>query len=404
MIKKTHLLSVLVASLGYFVDIYDLLLFGIVRIPSLKDMGVKGADLLPIGVHLLNMQLAGMLLGGVIWGVLGDRRGRRSVLFGSILLYSVCNIANAFVADTTTYSWLRFLTGIGLAGELGAAVTLVAETVPQRIRGYSTSILASVGVLGAVAASWVGHRYSWQTAYLVGGFMGLGLIILRAKLPESALFLSMKSKRDVRQGCFHLLFTRWHLFKKYILCILVGAPVWYVMGVIVTFSPEVAKALGVTTEVSSGTAIFWAYLGASLGDLTSGIVAQILRSRNRVIALYVMITSLFVIALFCLPSMSERLLYIFCFIFGVTTGYWSTVIIVAAEQFGTNLRSTVATTIPNFIRGTGVLMTVSLSVLGQWFSFLVSLQIVGLMVFVLAVIALMNLQEGFSRDLNYYEE
>jgi len=261
--------NVIVAALGYFVDIYDLLLFGIVRVASLKDIGVPDSELLEKGVLLINAQMFGMLLGGLLWGVIGDKKGRIAVLFGSILMYSVANILNAFVTDVETYAVLRFVAGIGLAGELGAAITLVSETLTKEKRGYGTTIVASVGILGAVVAGLIGDLFSWQTAYIIGGVMGLALLALRVSMSESGLFHDSKNSKS-KKGDLKMLFYPPARFIKYAQCILIGLPVWYAVGILMTFSPELAKDLGVTAPIAAGSTIMWGYLGLAIGDLTSG--------------------------------------------------------------------------------------------------------------------------------------
>ncbi|PWU16247.1 MAG: MFS transporter [Bdellovibrio sp.] len=406
--SKINLLSIAIPSLGYFVDIYDLLLFGIVRVPSLVSIGVPESETMTVGVRLLNMQLVGMLLGGVLWGVMGDRRGRKSVLFGSILLYSLCNLANAWVSNVEAYAWLRFFAGFGLAGELGAAITLVSESVPARWRGYATSIVAGVGVSGAVFASLISHYFSWQVAYTLGGLMGLGLLVLRARLAESILFSRMQQDQTTvppwfLKRRFFALFLQCRLLRKYLACIAAGGPVWYVIGILVTFSPEIAQSLGVSETVSSGTAFFWAYVGATVGDFTTGLVAQYLQSRIKAIYLYLTCSAVSVATLFAWPGLTAPGFYLFCLLAGTTTGYWASLITLAAEQFGTNLRATVATSVPNFIRGSGVLMTLGLSVLRPHWGLIYACLGVGVVVFALSLLALLQLEETFAKDLNYYE-
>ena len=284
---------VIVAALGYFVDIYDLLLFSIVRVPSLKYLGVPEGELLEKGVFLINMQMAGMLIGGILWGVLGDKKGRLSVLFGSIVLYSLANIANGFVTGVEQYAVLRFIAGIGLAGELGAGITLVSEILPKEIRGYGTALVASVGVLGAVLAYFVADLFDWQIAYFIGGGLGLLLLLLRVSVFESGIFKDLKEK-PVTRGNFFSLFTSSRQFYKYLNCILIGLPIWFVIGILVTFSPEFGKALGVAAPIKAGKAIMFAYIGLSLGDFSSGFLSQSLGSRRRVVLLFILLTTLFV--------------------------------------------------------------------------------------------------------------
>ena len=253
-------IPVIVAALGYFVDIYDLLLFSIVRVPSLHALQVPDDQLLSKGIYLINMQMAGMLIGGIFWGILGDKKGRLSVLFGSILLYSAANIANGFVTNIDQYALLRFIAGIGLAGELGAGITLVAEVLPKEIRGYGTSLVASVGVLGAVLAYFVADMYDWRIAYFIGGGLGLALLVLRFNVFESGIFKHIKEKNTSR-GNFFMLFTSKKRLLKYLRCIMIGLPIWFVIGILITFSPEFGKAIGLTEPVNAGKAVMFSYIG-----------------------------------------------------------------------------------------------------------------------------------------------
>ncbi|OGU80100.1 MAG: MFS transporter, partial [Ignavibacteria bacterium RIFOXYA2_FULL_35_9] len=278
--------TVLVSALGYFVDIYDLILFGIVRIPSLTDLGIKGDELIKVGVYLLNMQMAGMLIGGIIWGIWGDKKGRLSVLFGSIFLYSVANFANAFVTSVDMYAILRFIAGVGLAGELGAAITLVSEVMTKETRGYGTAIVATIGVSGAIAAAIVGDLFTWQTAYIIGGVLGLILLVMRIKMYESGMFKLLQTA-NVGRGKFLTLFTSKDRFLRYAYCILIGLPIWYVVGVLVTFSPEFGKVIGVNEPIVAGKSIMFTYLGLIFGDFASGFLSQIMKSRKKVIGIFI---------------------------------------------------------------------------------------------------------------------
>ena len=399
--NKAVVFTVLVAALGYFVDIYDLLLFGIVRRPSLQALGVPEDQMLDVGVHLLNMQMAGMLIGGLIWGVLGDKRGRKSVLFGSILLYSLCNIANAFVPDPTTYAVLRFFAGIGLAGELGAAITLVSELLPQHSRGYGTSVVAAVGILGAVVGSLIGDFFSWKTAYLIGGGMGLGLLALRAGLNESKLFHSMRQSDVVRGNLLDLLHPK--RFGLYLCCIFIGVPIWYVIGVLVTFAPELGTALHVQGPVTASSAILWSYLGLSIGDFGSGLISQWLRSRKLTVFIFLLATLGLVLFYVFAPILSVAGFYALCAALGVATGYWAIFVTIGAEQFGTNIRNTVATTVPNFVRGAVVPITLAFKTLRVPLGMLNAVLIIGLVCLTLAFIALYFLRETFHKDLDYFD-
>lgn len=395
--------TVVISALGYFVDIYDLVLFSIVRVPSLKALGMSGDELLQKGVFLLNTQMIGMLLGGILWGILGDKKGRVSVLFGSIFMYSAANLANAFVTSFEAYVVLRFIAGIGLAGELGAAITLVSEVLPKHIRGYGTAIVAGIGVSGAVVGGWIAEALSWQTAYLVGGLLGLLLLFMRMKTFDSSIYERAKSS-TVARGSIKMLFSSKARFKKYLCCILIGLPTWYIIGILVTFSPEFAQALGVTEEVSAGRAIMYAYTGLVFGDFASGYVSQVLRSRKKVVALFVGATVVFAALYLLTPNPSASFLYTIIFLTGFSSGYWAIFVQIAAEQFGTNLRATVTTTVPNFARGSVVLLTYSLQHLRQEHGLVNAGLIVGAAACALALSSLLGLNETFGADLDYVEE
>jgi predicted MFS family arabinose efflux permease len=402
-IRQLLQVPVIVAALGYFVDIYDLLLFSIVRVPSLKFLGVPEAKLLGQGLFLINMQMAGMLIGGILWGVLGDKKGRLSVLFGSILLYSLANIANGLVTSVGQYAVLRFVAGVGLAGELGAGITLVAEILPKEIRGYGTALVASVGVLGAVLAYFVADLFDWQVAYFIGGGLGLLLLLLRVRVFESGIFKDLREK-PVTRGNFFSLFTSSRQFYKYLNCILIGLPIWFTIGILVTFSPEFGVALGIETPIKAGKAIMFAYIGLSLGDFTSGLLSQSLASRRRVVLLFILLTGLFVGAFLYMPLPSATFLYAVCGCLGFSIGYWALFVTIAAEQFGTNLRATVATTVPNFVRGSVNIITPAFLALSPRFGIITAAALVGLSTLVIALLALRKLNETFGKDLNFLEE
>ena len=353
-------LPVIVAALGYFVDIYDLVLFSIVRIPSLKSLGLAGQELIDQGVFLLNMQMIGMLIGGVIWGVLGDRKGRLKIMFGSIFLYSLANLANSMVTSIEAYAALRFLAGVGLAGELGAGITLVSEVLHKSIRGYGTMIVATVGVSGAILANIVAKGFDWRTAFVIGGVLGLLLLILRVTVAESGMFKGMEASA-VSRGNFLSLFTSRDRFSRFLHSILIGLPSWFVVGVLVTFSPEFARVLQVQGQISAGNAVMYCYMGLVAGDLASGLLSQLLKSRKKVILLFLLLTVGAVAAYFGASGVSASTFYLICGLLGFSIGYWAIFVTVAAEQFGTNLRATVATAVPNFVRG----MTVPITMLFQ---------------------------------------
>ncbi|MEO5998154.1 MAG: MFS transporter [Chitinophagaceae bacterium] len=393
---------VIVAALGYFVDIYDLLLFSIVRIPSLKSLGVAEPNLLSKGVFLINMQMGGLLIGGILWGILGDKRGRISVLFGSILIYSLANVANGFVTNVNQYAILRFIAGVGLAGELGVGITLVAEILPREIRGYGTSLVASVGMLGAVMAYFIAERFEWRISYFIGGGLGLLLLFMRVKVFESGIFTKVKEK-SVSRGNFFQLFVSGKQFFKYLRCILIGIPVWFVAGILMTFSPEFGKALHLDVPIVAGKAVMWEYIGLTVGDLSSGLLSQYLGSRKKVVRLFILCAGILSAVYLFVPLQTATMFYALCVCLGITAGYWALFVTIAAEQFGTNLRATVATTVPNFVRGSMILMTPLFLFFKDQFGILLGGGLLGLITILIALIGLWKMEETFGKDLNFLE-
>lgn len=396
-------IPVVVAALGYFVDIYDLLLFSIVRVDSLRSLGVTDADLLGDGVYLINMQMGGLLIGGILWGILGDKRGRISVLFGSILIYSLANVANGFVTSVDQYAIMRFIAGIGLAGELGVGITLVAEVLPKEVRGYGTSLVAGTGMLGAVLAYFVADNFDWRIAYFIGGGLGLLLLVLRINVYESGIFSKAK-EQAVSRGNFFQLFASGKQFYKYLRCILIGVPVWFVAGILMTFSPEFGRALGLDTPIVAGKAVMWEYVGLVIGDISSGILSQYFRSRKKVVFLYVSLALVLIGIYLFAPFSSDTIFYLICMGLGIAAGYWALFVTIAAEQFGTNLRATVATTVPNFVRGSMIIMTPLFLLFREMFGIIPAAAIVGILAIGTAMLGLWKMEETFDKDLNYLEE
>lgn len=401
--QRNVTLIIIVAALGYFVDIYDLILFSIVRVKSLKELGVVDADLLDIGATILNSQMIGMLVGGLLWGILGDKKGRLSVLFGSIILYSLANIANGFVTDVSAYTVIRFIAGIGLAGELGAGITLVTENMSKEKRGYGTMIVAGVGLLGAVAAALIAGHYTWQTSYFIGGGMGLLLLLLRVGLAESGMFKELKETAHQR-GNILMLFNDKKRFKKYLYCILIGLPLWFVVGVLITFSPEFGKALGSTSVINAGEGIMYCYIGIALGDIVAGFLAQLLKSRKKVMLLFLVLSAISILIYLNTQGLTPKKFIWLSLLLGFASGYWATFVTIASEQFGTNLRATVTTTVPNFIRGSLVLIIISFQFFKGHVGILQSALIVGFTCVIISLLALSQLKETFNKDLDYVEE
>ena len=392
--------AVWVAALGYFVDIYDLLLFSIVRVPSLTDLGV--ANSFESGLLIINVQMLGLMLGGILWGVLGDRLGRTRVLFLSILIYSLGNVANGLVQNELQYAVVRFLAGIGLAGELGAGITLVSELLPAAKRGIGTSMVAGIGLLGAVAAFFVAQAVEWRTAYFIGGGMGLSLLILRLRVLDSGLFHQTASRSDVERGNFLQLFRTRERSLRYLRCILVGLPTWFVIGILVSFSKEFATHLGITGEVDPGRGILYAYAAISLGDILIGFLSQALKSRKKALYVFYAITALGMLRFFTASSVDQ--LYLACGIMGFGTGFWALFVTVGAESFGTNLRATAATTIPNMVRGS----LNAISAIFLWLTaeagYLEGGMLTAVLVFAVTLWAAAGLTETFGRDLDFVEK
>ncbi|MEJ5996076.1 MFS transporter [Pedobacter sp. Du54] len=400
--KKNVTLIIIVAALGYFVDIYDLILFSVVRVKSLRDLGVADDDMLSVGANIINSQMFGMLVGGILWGMLGDKKGRLSVLFGSIIVYSLANIANGFVSSVGAYTLIRFIAGIGLAGELGAGITLVTETMSKENRGYGTMIVAGVGLFGAVAAALISDHYTWQTSYFIGGGMGLLLLFLRVGLAESGLFNDVKES-TVKRGNILMLFTNASRFKKYLCCILIGLPLWFVVGVLITFSPEFGKALHATGIINAGKGVMYCYIGIAVGDVVAGFLCQLLKSRKKVMLMFLILTAIAIAVYLSAEGLSPETFIWLSLFLGFASGYWATFVTIASEQFGTNLRATVTTTVPNFVRGSVVAVTISFQFLKGEVGILQSAMIVGSVCLIIALVALSQLKETFSKDLDYVE-
>ncbi len=392
----------MVAALGYLVDMYDLFLFSIVRVPSLKSLGLEGDALLRDGIILLDMQMAGLLIGGIFWGILGDKKGRLSVLFGSILIYSLANLANGLVTTIEQYAVLRFIAGIGLAGELGAGITLVAEVLPKEIRGYGTTLVATMGVMGAILAYFVADLFEWRVSYFIGGGLGLLLLLMRVRVFESGIFKQVK-ERGVERGNFLMIFRSRKRLAKYFQCILVGLPIWFVVGILITFSPEFGAALGLSEPVQAGKAVMLAFAGQVIGDISSGFLSQYVRSRKKVILLFILMSTFFVLAYLLFPTRDVNVFYAICICLGFANGYWTLFVTIGAELFGTNLRATVATTVPNFVRGAVIPLTALFLQAKSMVGVVQGALIVGLFTIAVALVALYFLEETFTKDLDYVE-
>ncbi|MEO6523173.1 MAG: MFS transporter [Mucilaginibacter sp.] len=413
--SKNVIFLVIVAALGYFVDIYDLVLFSVVRIKSFHDIGVSADDMLAKGQFVINMQMFGLLLGGIFWGIIGDKYGRIKVLFGSILLYSIANFANGFAHDVNTYAIIRLIAGIGLAGELGAGITLVSESMSKENRGYGTMIVAGVGLFGAVAAATIAKNFTWQTSYFVGGGLGILLLLLRMGTFESGMFKEVE-KSTVSKGNMLMLFNNPKRFWKYLCCILIGMPLWYVVGILVTLSPEFGKALGAKEPLSAGTGIMYTYIGIAIGDIFAGLLAQVTKSRKLTMLVFLLISVVSMVLYLSAKGITSNQFVWLCLFMGISVGYWATFVTIASEQFGTNIRSTVTTTVPNFVRGALIPITLLFNVFVAYFkakepsgtlqstSLINAGYVMMVLLTLIAIFALSQLKESFGKDLDYVEE
>lgn len=396
-------IPVLVAALGYLVDMYDLFLFSIVRVPSLQSLALSGDGILKNGLMLLNLQMAGLLIGGIVWGILGDKKGRLSVLFGSILIYSMANIANGFVTNINQYALLRFIAGFGLAGELGAGITLVTEILPRRIRGYGTTLVATMGVLGALLAYVVAFLFYWRASYIIGGCLGLLLMVSRIKVFESGIFTRLKTEH-IKRGDVLMLFNKKTRLIKYLTSIVIGMPIWFVTGILITFSPEFGRAMGLDQPVDAGKAVLFTFAAQVAGNIVSGSLSQYLQNRKKVILLFMLLSFVFVLFFLLVPIQHITWFYLLCACLGFCSGYWTLFITVAAELFGSNLRATVATTVPNFVRGTIIPLTSLFVLMKSYSGVLHGALTVAIITYALALLALIYLEETFKKDLDYTED
>jgi MFS family permease len=414
-------IPVIVAALGYFVDIYDLLLFSIIRVKSLKSLGLTDALIDTEGKFIISIQMYGLLIGGILWGMMGDKKGRLSVLFGSIVLYSLANIANGFVHTVNEYALARFIAGVGLAGELGAGITLVSELISKENRGKATSIVAGVGLTGAIAAYFVAHsfdwmatggntwaqgiidaHYDWRICYFIGGFLGLMLLLMRVSVFESGMYKNVKNS-NVQKGNFLMFFNNGKRFKKYLMAILVGLPTWYVIGILITFSKEFAERFGISEPVDPGKAIMLAYVGISIGDLLIGFLSNWLGSRKKALYLFYALTVISICMYFFQQGGTATGMYAICMLMGFSTGFWALFVTMAAEHFGTNLRATAATTVPNMVRGSLPIIILLFNGLQPSFSYINAAAITGVIVMSISIFAVFMTEETFGKDLDFME-
>ncbi len=427
--RATPWLAVTVAALGYFVDLYDLVIFSVVRVASLGSdglgllpadptrsvtgwqrighlfqvtFGFEKGDITSAGVAILNAQLVGMVLGGFAWGMLGDRRGRLTTLFGSIALYSTANVLTGFVSSVPMYAGLRFVAGFGLAGELGAGVTLVSELLGKKSRGWGTMIVAFAGMFGPIAASLVGANFAWRHAYIFGGVMGFALLALRFGVAESGIY-SRTAQRTKRRGDPRMLFFPLERLQRFLFVVLLGTPIWFVGGIVFVFAPELARGLGLSEPVRPPTVIMCGYAGAAIGDLLSSSLSQWLQSRRGAVAIFISLLAFAIAGLLIFGGRSSFAFYSWTFVAGIATGYWAVFVTIAGESFGTNLRATAATVAPNLVRGAAVIMVTAWEFLTPGAGMIGSAAMVAAVVVALGLIAVWRLPEPFALDLDYEE-
>jgi len=404
-------IAVIVAALGYFVDIYDLLLFTIVRGPSLKSLGVDMSNataVLAASTKIINWQMVGLLIGGIVWGMMGDMKGRLSVLFGSIILYSIANFLTGYVQTTDQYAYARFAAGLGLAGELGAGITLVSELLPKAKRGIGTSLVAGIGLFGAVFAYFTFQftDHDWRLCFKIGGGLGIVLLFLRISVAESGMFKQVK-EQNVSRGNFLMFFTNATRFKKYMLAILIGLPTWFVIGVLVNYSNLFAKEFYGDNKIDSGRAIMYAYAAIAIGDILIGFVSQYFKSRKKALYLFYLFTILSGVLFFGGAVKNDFMMYLACSLLGFSTGFWAIFVTMSAEQFGTNLRATAATTVCNMVRGAlyGInYLFFDLFQKSYHWNVVKSGIWTGVIVMVITLIAAYFTEETYHKDLNYVEK
>ncbi|HEY1097152.1 MAG TPA: MFS transporter, partial [Alphaproteobacteria bacterium] len=407
--KDTRLLLkpvVILSGLGYLVDAFDIMTFSVVRTASLKSLGLEGDALTSAGMMIVNLQMGGMIIGGIVWGVLGDKLGRLKIMLASIMIYSVANIGNGFAVGVPDYAVWRFMAGFGLAGEIGAAVTIVSESLPRTKRGLGVMVIVSCAAMGGLLAGFIGQIVPWRVAYVIGGVAGLVLLALRISVKESKIFEHMVHDRKIERGNAWMILSRGHLLRAYIRCLLIGVPVWYIIGILVTLSPEFAKENGVSGVVTAGTAVSLSFGAALIGEYVCGILSQLWQSRRKALIVFMGVGTFVIGGFFTLPLTTSTQFYIYIAMLGFIFGYWVTFNTTIAEQFGTNLRATVATSIPNLVRGSVIPLNMMMAWLHQTmgYTYHQSGLYLGIGVMSVALIALWFTPETFHRDLEFVEK
>lgn len=399
--------AVVVSALGYFVDVFDLLLFGAVRVKSLTELGLTGQALTDASLTIQNWQMIGMFVGGIGAGMLADKAGRVRALFFSIALYSIATLLCGLAHSVEAYTFYRFLAGVGLAGELGTGITLVSESLPTHKRGLGTTIMAAFGMSGAVAAgstSWL--IADWRVAYYIGGALGLALLVLRLSVSESHIFEKTRNMSAVARGNAWALFNNPNRFARLSKSALLGATTWFNTGILMLLAPEFGVAKGIPDPVSPALAVVWFHIGMVLGDAGSGLLSQWLKSRLRAMQIFLTLQVGAVLAYLFVPLTAASQLYPFILLLGFAGGFWAVFVTNASEQFGTNLRATAASTVPALVRILFVPIALAFQALkapNMLGNTLWAAATVGLFFLALAFWASFNLEETFDKDLDYVE-
>jgi len=401
-------LPVIVGALGFFVDIYDLLLFNIVRRSSFRELGVPEDQMKNLGENILNWQMIGLTIGGILWGIMGDKKGRKNVLFGSILLYSLATIANGFVQTMDQYTWLRFIAGLGLAGELGASITLTTELLPKEKRGIGSAIIATSGVMGTITA-YIIYSLSgedWRLCYLIGGGMGILLLFARINALKSGMYDAAKQSQ-VQMGNFFMFFNNRKRFIRYLRAITIGLPVWYVIGILISFSDEFAKQFGIT-GFDQPKSLMLQYAALAFGDMGAGIFSNYIKSRKKTLMIWYGILAVFIFLFFALKGGGSAFnMYLLCMGLGFGSGISVLYITMSAEQFGTNLRATAAISIPNLVRGFLPLISLLFRFLrgpNGFNDYVTGAWLTGIVIMVVGFISVLYTDETFGKEMNFVEK
>jgi MFS transporter, putative metabolite:H+ symporter len=346
--------SLFLIGCGYFIDIFDLVLFSTLRISSFEEL--KITDPTYWTVVFFNLQMTGILVGGIFWGKMADIKGRSWSFMGTILVFSIANIINGLTSSLTVYGICRFIAGFGLAGEMGSGIALICEKVPDEKRSLYLGFVSSLGCIGAVLSGWLGDIVYWRYLFIGSGFAGILLTLLRKNLLEPDLFRKTATL-NIPRGQWKTLFQSPPDLIRFILLIFLGIPMWYIIGILWSFSTEMTSTIGLNI-FTSGQAILWGYVGVWMGDMLMPFVSQFLKSRIFTIQICLIMMLLGVIYLFQFQPhslLSFQLTHIFL---GFTIGYWAVYATLCGESFGTNIRALTSTSLPSLIRFSSIPMMI----------------------------------------------